>query len=96
MGGAEASWAKAQNVLHVLDKASGLRDLGPALPIQVFPSDVSRERCRELQAEYLAQAEAPAFTSLDFDEFRIEQDVPDPLVKHRDRFRRWFFFTTGV
>jgi hypothetical protein len=96
MGGAEASWTKAQNVLHVLDKASGLRDLGPTLPIQVFPSDVSRERCRELQAEYLAHAEAPAFTPLDFDEFRIEQDVPGALVEQRDRFRRWFFFTTGV
>jgi hypothetical protein len=96
MGGAEASWTKAQHVLHVLDKASGLRDLGPALPIQVFPADVPRERCRALQGEYLAQAEAPAFTPLDFDEFRIEQDVPASLVKRRDRFRRWFFFTTGV
>jgi hypothetical protein len=96
MGGAEASWIKAQHVLHVLDRASGLRDLGPALPIQVFPADVPRERCRELQAEYLAQAEAPAFTPLDFDEFRIEQDVPEPLALERGRFRRWFFFTTGV
>ena len=96
MGGAEASWTKAQHVLHVLDKASGLRDLGPAIPIQVFPSEVSRERCQELQTEYLAQAEAPAFTPLDFDEFRIEQDVPHHLALERDRFRRWFFFTTGV
>ena len=96
MGGAEASWIKAQHVLHVLEKASGLRDIGPAMPIQVFPSDVSRERCRELQVEYLAQAEAPAFTPLDFDEFRVEQDVPHHLVLDRDRFRRWFFFTTGV
>jgi hypothetical protein len=96
MGGAEASWIKAQNVLHVLDRASGLRDIGPAMRIQVLSSDVSRRRCRELQAEYLAQAEAPAFTPLDFDEFRIEQDVPQQLVLDRDRFRRWFFFTSGV
>jgi Glycosyltransferase family 17 len=96
MGGAGASWIKAQHVLHVLEKASGLRDIGPAMPIQVFPSDASRERCRALQAEYLAQAEAPAFTPLDFEEFRIEQDVPHQLALDRDRFRRWFFFTSGV
>jgi hypothetical protein len=96
MGGAQASWTKAQHVLHLLDRASGLRDLGPAIPIQVFPSQASRERCRELQAEYLAQAEAPAFQPLDFDGFRIDQDLPQQLVLDRDRFRRWFFFTTGV
>jgi hypothetical protein len=96
MGGTKASWIKAQHVFEVLERASGLRDIGPAMPIQVLPSDVSREGCQELQIEYLAQAEAPAFTPLDFHEFRIEQDVPHHLALDRDRFRRWFFFTSGM
>jgi hypothetical protein len=96
MGGAEASWIKSQHVLHVLEKASGLRSTGPSIPIQVFPAEVSRERCRELQATWLAQAEAPAFTPLDYDAFEIEQDVPDHLRRERTRFRRYFFFTTGL
>ncbi len=96
MGGAEASWLKAQHVLHVLPAASGLRDLGPEIPIQVFSTDVSRAECRALQAEYLAEAEDPRFTSLDFDTFEIEQDVPRVLCADRRRYRRWFFFTSGV
>ena len=96
LGGAQASFVKAQHVIHVLEKASGLRDLGPAIPVQVFPTDVSREGCRELQAEYLAKAEAPAFTPLDFDTFEVEQDLPRPLLADRPRYRRWFYFTSGL
>lgn len=96
MGGAEASFTKAQHVFHVLEKASGLSSAGPSAPIRVFPADVSREACRELQAAYLAHAEGAAFTPLDFDEFRVEQDVPETLLRERARFRRWFFFTSGV
>jgi hypothetical protein len=96
MGGAQACWAKAQNVIDTLDRASGLRDLGPPTPIRWFPADVSRQECRDLQAAYLAQAEAPAFTALDFDRFEIAQDVPEALSRHRSRHRRWFFFTTGL
>lgn len=96
MGGAEAGWTKAQNVLHVLEKASGLRDLGPSMPVRTFPADVTRDECREIQARYLAHAEAPAFTDLDFDRFAVEQDVPEHMFRNRERFRRYFFFTSGV
>jgi hypothetical protein len=96
MGGAEAAWTKAQNVLEVLDKASGLRDLGPPLPIRAYPARISRDECRDVQARYLANAEDPAFTPLDFDRFAIEQDVPDAMRKDPERFRRWFFFTSGL
>jgi hypothetical protein len=96
LGGAEASWTKAQNVMDTLDRASGLRDLGPPSPIRVFPASVSREECRAVQERWLAQAEAPAFTPLDYDRFEVEQDVPEALRRDRERFRRWFFFTSGV
>lgn len=96
MGGAEASWLKAQSVHHVLQKASGLRDVGPRIPVQVFPTALSREQCRNVQARYLAEAESPAFTPLDFDEFAIEQDVPEYLAVNRERFRGYFYFTSGL
>jgi hypothetical protein len=97
MGGAEAAWTKAQNVFDSLDRASGLRDVGPPQPIRAFPSAVTRAECREIQAHYLAHADpVPAFTPLDFDAFEIEQDVPAALLRDRDRYRRWFFFTSGV
>ncbi|MBL8839243.1 MAG: hypothetical protein JNL66_23510 [Alphaproteobacteria bacterium] len=96
MGGAEASWVKAQHIHHILEKASGLRTIGPEMPIQVFPSALAREACREIQARYLAEAESPAFAPLDFDEFAIAQDVPEYLARNRERFRRYFFFTSGL
>lgn len=96
MGGARASYLKAQHVIHVLDKASGLRTLGPDVPVQVFPTNVSREQCKALQAEYLAEAESPSFTPLDFDAFEIEQDIPTALREGREHHRRWFYFTQGV
>jgi hypothetical protein len=96
MGGAEASWTKAQNVFEVLERASGLRDLGPPQPIQPFSADVTRAECRALQARYLAEAETPAFTPLDFDRFEIAGDLPEHLLRRKERFRRWFFFTSGL
>ena len=96
MGGPEAAWTKAQNVMEVLDRASGLRDLGPPLPIRVYPAAVSRDTCREIQAAYLANAEAPAFTPLDFDDVTVTADLPDAMRRHPERFRRYFFFTGGL
>lgn len=96
MGGAEASWLKAQSVHHVLEKASGLRGIGPKMPVQVFPAALSREQCRDTQARYLAEAESPAFAPIDFDEFAIAQDVPEYLALNRERFRGYFFFTSGL
>jgi hypothetical protein len=96
MGGVEASWTKAQNVLHVLDRASGLKDLGPPQPIRVHPAAATREECRDLQARWLENAESPAFTPLDFDRLEIQQDVPGPIRRHPERYRRWFFFTSGL
>jgi hypothetical protein len=96
MGGAEASWTKAQNVYEMLPTAKGLRDLGPRMEIRTFPANVTREECRALQARYLEQATHVSFTPLDFDRFEIEQDVPASLRANRDRYRRLFFFTSGV
>jgi hypothetical protein len=96
LGGAEACWTKAQNVMDAIDRASGLRDRGPRSEIRVYPAATSREECRAVQDRWLAEAEAPGFTPLDFDRFEIEQDVPEHLRRNRERFRRWFFFTSGL
>jgi beta-1,4-mannosyl-glycoprotein beta-1,4-N-acetylglucosaminyltransferase len=96
MGGAEAAWTKARNVLEVLERALGFKDLGPPAPIRVFPTATSRDECRALQAHFLAHAEPASFTPLDFDRFEIEQDVPAALRRDKDRYRRWFFFTSGL
>jgi len=96
MGGPEAAWTKAQNVMDFVEKASGLRDVGPPMAIRTYPAAVSRDVCREVQASYLAHAEAPAFTPLDVDDVRIEQDVPDAMRRHPERFRRYLFFTRGL
>lgn len=93
LGGAEAFWAKAQNFHHVEDPNRVVRVPEAAQPLQVFEGALSREECARTQAGYLAHGGDPRFSPLRFDEFRIEQDIPDYLRDHKERFRRFFFFT---
>ena len=93
LGGAEAFWVKAQNFSHIDDPNRVAEVPEATQPLQVFAGDLSREECAHVQQRYLASGGDPHFSSLAFDEFAIEQDVPAYLRNHKERFRRFFFFT---
>jgi hypothetical protein len=57
---------------------------------QVFSAALEREQCRALQKKYLAHCASPAFS------FEIRQDVPAFVVRQKERFRGYFFFTDLV
>jgi len=93
LGGAEAFWVKAQNFSHVEDP-NRVADVPDApQPLQVFQGDLSREECAQVQQRYLASGGDSHFSPLAFDAFAIEQDVPAYLRDHKERYRRFFFFT---
>jgi hypothetical protein len=92
-GGPEAFWLKAANFTHIDDPYRVIR-LGETVPKQqVFNTALNREQCRALQQQYLAHCVAPSFSPLEFDAFRINQDVPAFLLREKERFRSYFFFT---
>ena len=93
LGGAEAFWVKAQNFSHVEDPDRVAEVPDAAQPLQVFKGALSREECAQIQQRYLASGGDPHFSPLAFDEYAIEQDVPAYLLNHKERFRRFFFFT---
>lgn len=96
VGGAEAFWIKAQNFSHVED-AHRVTDVPAAPPpIRAFTGLLSRQDCVELQNLYLSHSGPTRFLPLRFEEFRIEQDLPGYLIAHKERFRRFFFFTDIV
>ncbi|HEY2891357.1 MAG TPA: hypothetical protein VGJ31_12050 [Dongiaceae bacterium] len=93
LGGAEAFWVKAQNFSHVEDPNRVAEVPDATQPLQVFEGALSREECTQVQQRYLASGGDFHFSPLAFDEFSIEQDVPAYLRDHKERFRRFFFFT---
>ena len=93
LGGAEAFWVKAQNFSHVEDSNRVTEVPDATQPVQVFDGALSREECTQVQQRYLASGGDIYFSPLAFDEFFIEQDVPAYLRDHKERFRRFFFFT---
>jgi beta-1,4-mannosyl-glycoprotein beta-1,4-N-acetylglucosaminyltransferase len=93
MGGAEAFWVKAQNFAHIHDPYRVVTVPDEIRPLRVFEGPVTRQECARLQAEYLASGGDPHFSPLEYDEFRIEQDIPAYMRREKQRFRRYFFFT---
>jgi len=96
MGGPEAFWLKAASFSHIEDpyRVIGLAESIP--PLQVFLAAMDREKCRALQKVYLAHCPAPAFSPVTFDAFKVCQDVPAFILRHKERFRGYFFFTDLV
>jgi beta-1,4-mannosyl-glycoprotein beta-1,4-N-acetylglucosaminyltransferase len=92
-GGAQAFWVKAQNFAHIHDPYRVVVVPDERQPLQVFDGIVTREECTRLQAQYLASEGDPRFSPLQYDEFRVEQDIPRYMQDHKERFRRFFFFT---
>jgi beta-1,4-mannosyl-glycoprotein beta-1,4-N-acetylglucosaminyltransferase len=96
MGGADAFWVKAQNFSHVEDPHGVLGLPADRVPIRVFTGPLSRQECAGIQQRYLGNSAAPSFSTLGFDEFRGDQDLPGYLMANKERFRRLFFFTDIV
>jgi beta-1,4-mannosyl-glycoprotein beta-1,4-N-acetylglucosaminyltransferase len=93
LGGPEAFWLKAASFIHIEDPYRVIR-LGDTVPApQVFSAATNREQCRAGQKKYLAYCPSPAFSPLAFDTFEVSQDVPVHILTHKERFRRYFFFT---
>jgi beta-1,4-mannosyl-glycoprotein beta-1,4-N-acetylglucosaminyltransferase len=80
MGGPEAFWIK---------------DCGQE--IRVLTGPVTRDTCVSDQRLYLAHAAGEVqFSSLLYDEFAIEQDIPAAMKDYKERYRRFFFFSDCV
>jgi beta-1,4-mannosyl-glycoprotein beta-1,4-N-acetylglucosaminyltransferase len=95
-GGPEAFWLKAANFSHIDDPYRVIR-LGEVIPEQqVFNAALNREQCRALQQKYLAYCPAPKFSYLEFDTFGVTQDIPAFILREKERFTGFFFFTDLV
>jgi beta-1,4-mannosyl-glycoprotein beta-1,4-N-acetylglucosaminyltransferase len=92
-GGAAAFWVKAQNSIHVNDPYRVVNMPQQAQALQVFEGALTRDDCARLQTEYLAHGGDPRFRALEYAEFRIDQDIPAYMELHKERFRRFFYFT---
>ena len=92
-GGTQAFWVKAQNFAHIHDPYRVVTVPDQVQTVQVFEGAISRDESIALQAQYLANQGDPRFSALSYDEFRIEQDIPKYMRRHKERFRRFFFFT---
>jgi hypothetical protein len=92
-GGPQAFWVKAQNFAHIHDPYSVIRVPEQLQTVQVFEGAIGRDESTSLQAQYLANDGDPRFSALSYDEFRIEHDIPKYMQRHKERFRRFFFFT---
>src|SRR5262249_7605 len=94
MGGPEAFWIKAQNFSHVVDPDRIIGTPQREEEIRVITGPVSRAACRADQSTYLAHGPLEAaFSPLNYESFAIEQDVPACVRAHKERYRRFFFFT---
>jgi beta-1,4-mannosyl-glycoprotein beta-1,4-N-acetylglucosaminyltransferase len=97
LGGPEAFWIKAQNFSHVVDPGRVIDIPGEEQEIRVLTGPLTQEDCIANQRSYLAHVPyAAQFSPLTYDEFIIEQDVPACMKAHKERYRRFFFFTDCV
>jgi beta-1,4-mannosyl-glycoprotein beta-1,4-N-acetylglucosaminyltransferase len=93
LGGPEAVWLKAVSFSHVEDPYRVIRIGNTAPEQQVFRADLDREACRDHQKQYVEYCHTPAFSSLTFDAFNAPLDLPAFLLREKERFRSFFFFT---